>query len=332
MASSSLESTHHRSRRDLRRSSRSRDTGLRHDDADYGDDEINPPPGTEIARGNQNQHSRNPPRLILLTTTIPLLHHRPTFLLTSLQLSLPLHLHISPLHFSHHHVSKHHDHGLRFLTHAPQAHRLSIHMHHDHATGSPPLAIVAHLDTMIATTIDTMIGAALTGAVLPILADVANVDIDLLQHHVPDGTPVTIAVHTLGDTILGHANGSHMKHPLLRTTTALPIVPAPTTQLTITTDHALLYPHHEPNRTLHQIHLLLRTPYSQRCPTSTGTPTKGLSGPLAQDLTVVPLSSPSRFATPGLPLVELLLLHRGLNCFPTMSRSLHGIPFGTSVV
>ena len=56
---SSLESTRPHSRRDLRRSSRSRDTRppAHHEEADYGDEEItplpsiNPPPGTEIARG-----------------------------------------------------------------------------------------------------------------------------------------------------------------------------------------------------------------------------------------------------------------------------------------
>ena len=42
MASSSLESTRPHSRRDLRRSSRSRDTRLHHDDADYGEEESTP--------------------------------------------------------------------------------------------------------------------------------------------------------------------------------------------------------------------------------------------------------------------------------------------------
>ena len=57
MASSSLESTRPHSRRDHRRSSRSRDTRPHLEEADYDDDEgtplpsINPPPGTEIARG-----------------------------------------------------------------------------------------------------------------------------------------------------------------------------------------------------------------------------------------------------------------------------------------
>ena len=54
---SSLDSTRPHSRRDLRRSSRSRDTRPQMEEPDYGDDEgtplpsINPPPGTEIARG-----------------------------------------------------------------------------------------------------------------------------------------------------------------------------------------------------------------------------------------------------------------------------------------
>ena len=54
---SSLESTRPHSRRDLRRSSRSRDTRPQMDEPDYDDDEgtplpsINPPPGTAIARG-----------------------------------------------------------------------------------------------------------------------------------------------------------------------------------------------------------------------------------------------------------------------------------------
>ena len=56
---SSPESTRPHSRRDLGRSSRSRDTRplAHHEEADYGDEEntplpsINPPPGTEIARG-----------------------------------------------------------------------------------------------------------------------------------------------------------------------------------------------------------------------------------------------------------------------------------------
>ena len=49
---SSLESTHHHSRREHRRGSRSRDTRPPMDEPDYGDDEpLHPPPGTEIASG-----------------------------------------------------------------------------------------------------------------------------------------------------------------------------------------------------------------------------------------------------------------------------------------
>ena len=206
-----------------------------------------------------HHHSLNLPRAILLTTTTPLLHHPPTFPLTSLQLSLPLHLHILPLHSSHHHVSQHHAHV--FLNHGPRAHSHSIRMDNDHVPDSPPHAIVAHhgrLDTMIATTIAVMIGVAHTGAVLLILADIGNVDAD----HIPDGTPATVAVHILGDTTLAHANGSQMTHPLPRNTTAPPIlplhVPALAIQLTTATDHTPPNQHHAPIRTPHQAHLLPR--------------------------------------------------------------------------
>ena len=172
-------------------------------------------------RHSSSTTTPNLPRATLLTTTSPLPPHLPTRLLTNLpSLALtplppfhPLHLHILPLHSSHHHASTHHVRGHHLLTHVQRFHHLSIHMHYGRDPGSLLPAIIAHharldLDIMLADMTDDV----LPGAALPTLADIEGTDIAHLQHHAPDGTTGTVAVHTLGDTALAHTNDSRGNH------------------------------------------------------------------------------------------------------------------------
>ena len=175
-----------------------------------------------------HHHIPTPPRATLLTTTSPLPPHLPTLVLPSLlslvhnplQLFHPLHLHILPFHSSHHHASKHHAHDLHFLNHVPRAHRPSIHMHRDHVPGNLLPATIAHRERHVHHSHDTMIDVVLPGAALPTLADTVDIDTAHLQHHAPDGTTVTVAVHILGDAALAHTNESPFREH--RRTTNLP--------------------------------------------------------------------------------------------------------------
>ena len=240
---SSLESTRPHSRRDHRRSSRSRDTRPQVEEPDYGDDKItplpstNPPPGTEIARGipdppphsdptagDCSQHNiptSTPPQTLGLLSLV----HNP------IHLFLPLHPHILPFHSSHHHASKHHAHGLHFLTHVPRAHRPSIHMQHDHTPDNLLTATIAHHERHVRHSHDTMIDDVRPGAALPTLADTVDIDTAHLQHHAPDGTTVTVAAHILGDAALAHTKEGP------RSIVAHPTVPDLVIPAIIATDH-----------------------------------------------------------------------------------------------
>ena len=109
-----------------------------------------------------------------------------------------------------------------------------------------------------------MIDAVLPGAALPTLADTVDIDTAPLQHHAPDGTTVTVAVHILGDTALAHTNESLGNHFPPRSVIAPPTFPQHVPDLAIpaiivaergqTSQH--LAQHLAPLRTAHLSRLL----------------------------------------------------------------------------
>ena len=277
---SSLESTRPHSRRDLRRSSRSRDTRppAHHEEADYGDEEItplpsiNPPPGTEIARGIPDPPPHSDPTTgdsshHNITTSTPPSNPRPPQSSFTRSQSTPTFPPTPPAHLT----------GPFFPPPRVQAPRPRPPLSQPRATGPPPLNPYAPRprprqpsprDHRTSRTTRSPLTRhhdrrrSPRSRSVPTLADTVDIDTAHLQHHAPDGTTVTVAVHILGDTALAHTNESLGNHFPPRSIVAPPTFPQHVPDLAIPA--IIVAEHGQTSQHLAQLLVPLRTAHLSR--------------------------------------------------------------------